>query len=102
MSQSKAKGSTGMLVLARKTGECVMIGDLIEVFVLKIENGVCRIGVRAPKHLPVHRREVYDRISQESKEKERREIRSVNQAVRNRKKRFLGLPRNVVRLGDRS
>ena len=94
---AKVKGDTGMLVLARRCGECVMIGDLIEIFVLKIENGVCRIGVRAPKDLPVHRREVYDRIHAE-----KREVRAVNQAVRNRKRRFLNLPRNVVRLGDRS
>ena len=93
---ARTKGDTGMLVLARKTGECVMIGDLIEIFVLKIENGVCRIGIRAPKNFAVHRREVYDRINAE-----KREIRAVNQTVRNRKKRFLNLPRNVVRLGGK-
>ena len=93
---AKAKGNSGMLVLSRKTGECILVGDLIEIFVLKIENGVTRIGVRAPKHLAVHRREVYDRINAE-----KREIRAVNQTVRNRKRRFLNLPRNVVRLGGK-
>ena len=96
---ARTKGSSGMLVLARKTSECVMIGDLIEIFVLKIEGQVARIGVRAPKDLAVHRREIYERIHAE-----KREIRAVNQVVRQintKKRRFYCNPKHVVRLGNR-
>jgi len=50
-----------MLVLSRKTNECVMIGD-IPVVVLGIHGKQVRLGVEAPKHVPVHRREIYDAI----------------------------------------
>lgn len=48
-----------MLVLSRKLLESIVIGDGIEVCVLKIEGGKVRLGVRAPEDVPVHRMEVY-------------------------------------------
>lgn len=51
-----------MLILTRRVGENVMIGDSIVVAVLGINGGQVRIGVSAPKDVPVHREEVYDRI----------------------------------------
>ena len=57
-----------MLVFSRKKNESVVIGDgenKIEVFIVEVEHGKCRIGFDAPKHIPVHRREVYDAIKKQ-------------------------------------
>ncbi len=51
-----------MLVLTRKIGEVIMIGDEIAVEILHVSGGQVRIGITAPIDIPVHRREVYDRI----------------------------------------
>jgi carbon storage regulator len=51
-----------MLVLTRKVGEVIMIGDDIVVEILHVCGGQVRIGITAPIDIPVHRREVYDRI----------------------------------------
>ncbi|MDF1615411.1 carbon storage regulator CsrA [Desulfurivibrio dismutans] len=51
-----------MLILARKPGEAVAIGDDISIRVLEIKNGQVKLGVEAPDHIPVHRDEIYRRI----------------------------------------
>lgn len=51
-----------MLVLSRKYGETICIGDDIRVTVMDIRNGKIRIGIEAPKNVKVHREEVYDLI----------------------------------------
>ena len=51
-----------MLVLTRRVGESVMIGDDIIVTVIEVDRGQVRLGVDAPKRVEVHRREVYDRV----------------------------------------
>ena len=51
-----------MLILTRRTGESVRIGDDVTVTVLGMKSGQVRIGVSAPKTIPVHREEVYERI----------------------------------------
>ena len=51
-----------MLVLARKSGEAVVIGDRITVRVLEIRNGQVKLGVEAPDEIAVHREEIYRRI----------------------------------------
>jgi carbon storage regulator len=51
-----------MLILTRRTGESVMIGDDVTVTVLGIRHGQVRIGITAPKHVTVHREEVYERL----------------------------------------
>ncbi|TBV79170.1 MAG: carbon storage regulator [Desulfobulbaceae bacterium] len=51
-----------MLVLARKPGEAVAIGDRITIRVLAIKNGQVKLGVDAPQDVPVHREEIYRRI----------------------------------------
>ena len=51
-----------MLVVTRKLNEAVVIGDGIEVVVLRNGRDGVRLGITAPPHVPVHRREVYDTI----------------------------------------
>ena len=51
-----------MLVFTRKVDEAIVIGDGIEIRVLRVGRDSVRIGVTAPAHVPVHRREVYDQI----------------------------------------
>jgi len=56
-----------MLVLSRKIGEIINIGDDIEVTILASNKGQVRVGIEAPKEVSVHREEIYDLI-QKSKE----------------------------------
>lgn len=51
-----------MLILTRRMGETIMIGDEVMVTVLGVHGNQVRIGVIAPKEVAVHREEVYDRI----------------------------------------
>ncbi|MEX2516346.1 MAG: carbon storage regulator CsrA [Gammaproteobacteria bacterium] len=55
-----------MLILTRRVGESLMIGDEINVTVLGIRGNQVRIGVNAPKDVAVHREEIYERIKQET------------------------------------
>lgn len=54
-----------MLILTRRVGESLMIGDEVNVTVLGIKGNQVRIGVNAPKDVAVHREEIYQRIQQE-------------------------------------
>ena len=56
-----------MLVLSRKKGECIVIRDDIVIMVVDIRGDKVRLGIEAPKDVPVHRREVYDAIKQSEK-----------------------------------
>ena len=51
-----------MLVLARKNGEEIVIGDDIVITVVDVGRGRVQIGVRAPSYIPVYRREIVDRM----------------------------------------
>ena len=51
-----------MLILTRKVGETLMIGDDISITVLAVKGNQVRIGVNAPRDVGVHRKEIYDRI----------------------------------------
>ncbi|HZZ73664.1 MAG TPA: carbon storage regulator CsrA [Pirellulales bacterium] len=51
-----------MLVLSRKKNESIIINDQITIVVVEIRGDKVRLGVEAPKEVPVHRREVYDAI----------------------------------------
>ncbi|MEJ2087389.1 MAG: carbon storage regulator CsrA [Gammaproteobacteria bacterium] len=54
-----------MLILTRKTGERLMIGDEISLTVLAVRGNQVRIGVRAPPQVAVHREEIHERIKKE-------------------------------------
>lgn len=54
-----------MLILTRKTNECIIIGADIEIRLLDINGAQVKLGITAPKHLSVHREEIYQRIQAE-------------------------------------
>jgi carbon storage regulator len=56
-----------MLVLNRKIDQAVMIGSDIEVLVTEVKGDSVKLGIRAPRDVPVHRREVYDLIQDQNR-----------------------------------
>jgi carbon storage regulator len=51
-----------MLILTRRIGESIMIGDDVTVAILGVNGNQVRVGFKAPKEMPVHREEIYERI----------------------------------------
>jgi len=58
-----------MLILTRRVGETLMIGDEVTVNVLGVKGNQVRIGVNAPKEVAVHREEIYERIKAEEQQR---------------------------------
>jgi len=54
-----------MLVLSRQKDESIVIGDDVEITIVDVRGDKVRLGISAPKNIPVHRREVYDAIQRE-------------------------------------
>lgn len=57
-----------MLILTRKIGEVLLVGDDVEITVLNIRGNQVKLGVNAPKAISVHRKEIYDKIKASSAE----------------------------------
>ncbi len=51
-----------MLILTRKTGESLLVGDDVEITVLSVRGNQVKLGVNAPKEIAVHRKEIYQKI----------------------------------------
>lgn len=59
-----------MLVLSRQKDESIMIGDEVEITIVDVRGDKVRLGITAPKSIPVHRREIYDAIQREKAQKD--------------------------------
>ncbi|CAM3526730.1 carbon storage regulator CsrA [Marinicrinis lubricantis] len=57
-----------MLILSRKKGEAVMIGEDIEIMISNVEGDIVKIGINAPKSISVYRKEVYESIQKSNRE----------------------------------
>ena len=57
-----------MLVLTRKVHQSIVIGDEVEVVVLEVRGEQVRLGIKAPKNVTVHRKEIYEQIHEENVE----------------------------------
>ncbi len=59
-----------MLILTRRVGETLMIGDDVTITVLGVKGNQVRVGINAPKSVAVHREEIYERIKREGRNPE--------------------------------
>lgn len=57
-----------MLIITRKKGESLMIGDDIEIVISKIDDGSVKLGIKAPKSVQILRKEIYEEVENENKE----------------------------------
>ncbi len=60
-----------MLVLSRQKDESIMIGDDVEITIVDVRGDKVRLGIAAPKEIPVHRKEVYEAIQREKSEQKK-------------------------------
>jgi len=70
-----------MLVLSRKIGEVVTVGSSVKVTVLSFDRGIVRLGIEAPKSIPVHRKEVYDKIIELNRQASKTDLSSLKTAM---------------------
>ncbi|HEX8948114.1 MAG TPA: carbon storage regulator CsrA [Dissulfurispiraceae bacterium] len=75
-----------MLVLTRKADQIINIGDDIRIKILEIGNGYVKLGIDAPKEMPIYREELYEKLKQLNRESARVDI--------ERLKDFLGIEKN--------
>ena len=57
-----------MLALSRKKGESIIINDNIEIFVIDISKDNVRIGIKAPKNITIHRKEIFEQIKKQNED----------------------------------
>ena len=75
-----------MLVLTRRAGESIVIGNEIVVTIVEVRSGQVRLGIQAPRHIEVHRHEIYEQV-REANIKAAQDSRGAAEAVRNRYRR---------------
>ncbi len=69
-----------MLALSRKTGESIVIGNDVEITVLEIRGDQAKLGINAPKSVPIYRKEIYVQIQEANKEAVKESINPANLA----------------------
>jgi carbon storage regulator len=74
-----------MLVLTRKNGESIKIGDDIEISIISSKNDQVKIGIKAPQNVDVFRKEIFDQIQSEN-EQASKDISSIIQFIKNKEK----------------
>ncbi|RII36201.1 carbon storage regulator [Clostridium chromiireducens] len=67
-----------MLIITRKKGESLMIGDDIEIIISKIDDGSVKVGIKAPKNIEILRKELYEEVEKENKEATKIDINMLN------------------------
>lgn len=75
-----------MLVLSRQRDEAIMIGDEVEITVVDIRGDKVRLGITAPRHIQVHRKEVYEAIKRENEQAAKLQPDDVASVVEKKKK----------------
>ncbi len=69
-----------MLVLTRKLGENIRIGDSVKITVLEVRSGQVKLGIEAPPEIKVHREEIYVRIQEENRRAQRSKAEAAEQS----------------------
>jgi len=77
-------GRVKMLILTRKIGECITIGEEIKVYVVDIRGKQVRLGIEAPTHAPIYRQEVYQKILEENRSASRVDLADFGQVIKGR------------------
>ena len=67
-----------MLIITRKKGESLMIGDDIEIIISKIDDGSVKIGIKAPRDIEILRKELYEEVEQENRAATKVDINMLN------------------------
>lgn len=75
-----------MLVLTRKKGQSIVIGDEVEITIVEVFGDQVRVGIKAPKEIAVHRKEIFLEITEENKTAAQSKIEDIRGALKNLKK----------------
>jgi carbon storage regulator len=76
-----ARKEPSMLVLSRQRDETIMIGDDVEITIVDIRGDKVRLGINAPRHIQVHRKEVYEAIKRENQQAAKMEPQDMTKVV---------------------
>jgi len=102
MNESPGKGGARMLVLTRKKGQSIMLGDEIEISVVEVNGDAVRIGIKAPRELTIYRREIYEAIQEENIRASRAaaemaaKLKNIRQPAAEKQDHFLGKGKNTT------
>lgn len=91
-----------MLVLSRQRDEAIMIGDEVEITVVDIRGDKVRLGITAPRHIQVHRKEVYEAIKRENEQAAKLRPADVAEIVKKDRKADQGGPKDGGHPGEGS